>query len=89
MRCLWDVFRYISYDEKSDEDKRKGKEDLKVQDLYGLLWRGVTLYFVAPLLAYALYFAISLSGMDSLLAFGFSSIALGLIAEDMFQFIQD
>jgi hypothetical protein len=47
------------------------------------------MFFLAPLLAYALYFALSLSGTDSLLAFAFSSIVIGLVAENIVGYLQD
>lgn len=83
IRYLWDVYRFLGYDET------QRKANLKVSDLYGLLWRGVTMFFLAPLLAYALYFALSLSGTDSLLAFAFSSIVIGLVAENIVGYLQD
>lgn len=47
------------------------------------------MFFLAPLLAYALYFALSLSGTDSLLAFAFSSITIGLVAENIVGYVLD
>jgi len=88
MRNLWDL--YIDIFSKAAKglkqasgDQPENEDEQKVGSLYGQLWRGITLIFVAPILGAALYFVLDLASITSLATIGLSSIAIGLTAENV------